>query len=110
MRALIALALLAGSAHAGDGYQWSRVAKVESVSVSVAQVTELELAALRSKYEHSIDRSALGRVVPKHRYGFALLFRDKDTGAFRCEVYVSNTNDAETLEHELRHCNGWVHQ
>lgn len=104
--------LLSHKAHAAsDGYQWERKVTAEDVAVTVAVVSELELAALRAKYERQpIDRSALGRVIPKHRYGFAMLYRDKTTGAFRCEVYLRDADDAATLEHELRHCHGWAHE
>lgn len=109
--ALLIVAALLVVARCSAAEQWSRVALADEVAVTVSQVTELELKALRHKYEErGIDRSALGRVFPQHRYGFALLFRDKETRAFRCEVYVHDTADAVTLEHELKHCHGWVHQ
>ncbi len=109
--ALLIVAVLAVAARCSAAEQWSRVAVVDEVAVSVSEVTETELKALRHKYEERvIDRSALGRVIPQHRYGFALLLRDKETGAYRCEIYVKDSADAETLEHEQRHCHGWVHQ
>jgi hypothetical protein len=104
--AALLFVLLTAPAHASE--QWTRAAVVDAVAVTVTEVTEAELAQLRAKHERSHDRSALGRVVPMHRYGFAILHRNKYTGAFRCEVYIASL-DPETLEHELRHCNGWVH-
>lgn len=104
--ALTVAVLVNVRAHAAE--QWTQVATVEEVAIRVSQVTEAELARLRAKHEPS-DRSALGRVVPMHRYGFALLMRDRSTGAYRCEVYVIDAGDSQTLEHETRHCHGWVH-
>lgn len=111
---LIALAclvflVLVAPAHAAYPLKWQRVAEVNEVAVTVKAVTVAELAALQLEHARGIDRSALGRTVPKHRDGFAILYRDTTTGAYRCEVFVRDESDAKTLEHELRHCHGWVH-
>lgn len=103
--------ILAAPAHAEYPLKWRRVAVVESVAVTVKEVTEAELVELRAKHEpqSSRNRSALDRTVPQHRYGFTLLYRDTSSGAFRCEVFVHDAGDAKTLAHEMRHCHGWVH-
>lgn len=107
--ACLVFMLLAAPAHAAYPLKWQRVAEVDAVAVAVKAVTAAELAALQLEHARGIDRSALGRTVPKHRDGFAILYRDTTTGAYRCEVFVRDPEDATTLEHELRHCNGWVH-
>lgn len=102
---VVLVILLASTARAEE---WRRVALVESPAITVTVATEAELARLRAKHERA-DRSALGRVVPMHRYGFAILYRDTSSGAYRCTVFVRDAGDAATLEHELRHCEGWAH-
>jgi hypothetical protein len=103
---LLFVLLATTTAHASE---WTRVAEVDAVAVTITEVTAAELRAIQAKHARpSSDRSALGRTVPMHRYGFAILHRNKDTGAYRCEVYIASL-DPETLEHELRHCDGWVH-
>lgn len=101
--ACLLFVLLAAPAHAGE--RWTRSAVVSDVAVTVTVVTLEELARLSPRELGGPARLANPRPV----HGFAKLYRNTETGAFRCDVFVPEHAPAETLEHELRHCHGWVH-
>lgn len=85
--------------------RWERVAVVESVAITVHVVGVDELARMQGKpWQNYRD------LRKSHRHGFARLYRNAATGAYTCAVYVTReTNTPAALEHETRHCNGWVH-
>jgi hypothetical protein len=95
--------VLANTAHAAPSLTWRRALEVREVSIEVREVTRLELLALLDKHS---PRESLS---PPKTVGFSLLMRNQRTGAYRCEVYVIDAGDSQTLEHETRHCHGWVH-
>lgn len=103
---LLVLALvLAGSAHAE---QWQRAVIVDSPAITVTVATRGEIARLRASHP-MLKHSAAELAKVRWLYGFSILYRDKLTGAYRCDLYVSSLEDVATIEHETKHCNGWVH-
>lgn len=105
---LVVLAIYANTAHAAERWNWRRVAVADEVAITVQVVSAVKLASLM----HIADAHAFidkgGRMS---RHGYAELRRNVVTGAYVCTVYVTAENSsAETLEHESRHCHGWVHQ
>jgi hypothetical protein len=109
MVAVLALAIaILANVRATAEERWRRVAVVEDVAVTVVEVSELKLASL----QHMTDaRSLIDKGARASRHGFSELRRNVSTGAYRCTVYVTAaTNTPEVLEHETRHCHGWVHR
>jgi hypothetical protein len=62
-----------------------------------------------------VSSSKMRAVLKKHHYrdfravGFTVLGKTA-SGQEVCYVYLLDAGDAETLEHELRHCQGWSHR
>lgn len=100
---VLLLIVLASSARAAPSLTWRHAIDVPAVSVELREVTRLELLELLRKHDR---RESL---VPSKTLGFSLLIRNAHTGAYRCELYVLQLEDIATIEHETRHCNGWVH-
>ncbi len=90
--------LVAVPAHAET---WTRAAVAEEVEIIVRVLTVEELV-------RKMDATReLRNLRKEHHNGYAVL--GTKAGAWRCYVYVTaNATDA-TLEHERRHCHGWVH-
>lgn len=63
------------------------------------QVNPGELRGLVRKYAGVAD--------PRSGEGLAVLF--KGPQGYRCEIYALDVNDKTTIDHETRHCLGWVH-
>lgn len=107
-----ALLLTAGAAHAGR-YHWYRVANVKQVTIHVHTVSLPQLAALTAKYnDSSLERACafadlMCRAVTES--GLAVLFRDRNTGQYVCEIYLVY-DTPKLLAHEERHCHGWAHK
>ena len=102
---LVALAILFASAtHAAPSLNWRRAVEVQEVAIEVRQVARLELLELLRKHD---PRESL---VPSKTVGFSLLKYAPSSGTYRCELYVLSLEDARTIEHETRHCHGWVHR
>jgi hypothetical protein len=102
--ALAVAVLLNVRAHAAE--HWTRVAEVTDVAITVETVSTLRLARLQgaTDYHSMIDKGSR-----EARHGYAVLSRNRVTGAYSCVIYVVRA-DASTLEHETRHCHGWVHR
>lgn len=100
---LVALTLLASSAHAET---WRRVAEVPAVEITVS-VLESKNAMRAAR--HKFGRAPVDRVYRSELKGFSVLWQSKSDGVYRCTIYLSAADDVETLEHERRHCNGWTH-
>lgn len=83
---------------------WSRVVVVDAPTVTVVRVDQAELARLVAK-PTSRDLG-IARRAP---HGYAELRRNIKTGAYTCTVYLPPNATEETLAHELKHCEGWVH-
>lgn len=102
---LVAGALLwlvwAPEAEAGERFEWERAVVVPSYSLAIEYhtVSRYELLA----YVRKTD----GRAHRRTR-GHATLYRRAD-GTFRCEVRHLREASREVLEHERRHCRGWIH-
>lgn len=84
--------------------RWERVAIVEEVAITVHTVSVEELANLTHTKQWDMRN-----VRQTHRHGLAKLYRNRATGAWTCHVYVTRDVTEATLEHERRHCRGWVH-
>ena len=102
MRYGLLLTLLPLAACANDGYHWRKVADVDRVTVIVHEVSSEKLRGLQGSIDFHTAAYREGR-------GFAILYRNKSTGRYSCDVFVLNEDDSKTLEHELRHCHGWSH-
>ena len=99
----LAVAILANvRAHAAPSLVWKLAHDVPAVTIELKVVTLSELKSVLHKHD---PRNQLA--APK-TVGFSLLMRNT-AGAYRCEIYVLRANDSETIEHETRHCHGWVH-
>lgn len=95
---LVLLALIVNTARADDsptGDRWRRVAEVTEVTINVHVLSPTMLAY---------------RFRGAELHGHAILLRNRETGAYTCNVYVTPEASPETLEHERRHCYGWVHR
>src|SRR5690606_21972003 len=104
------LLLVCLSAHAGQDYKWVRQVQIDpsAVTINFNVVRPSELRIMMRKR----TRTALNNRVLYQNYkrGLAILDRSTELGTCRCEVYVVSLQDAQTIEHEIRHCHGWVHQ
>lgn len=83
-------------------FRWKRAVEVEDVEINLNVVSPSELQRVQRDYAnvHRNDFSTKG---------FSILYRNTETGGFRCEIFVTNAAK-EYVEHETRHCYGWVHQ
>ena len=95
------LAVLALAGHC-SAETWTRKVVADEVAITVHVLTIEEL-----------NRKSSGLVTMGQtraaKHGYAVLYRAKD-GTLKCNVYVTADMTEETLEHERRHCHGWVHQ
>jgi hypothetical protein len=87
---------------ADAGGFWKRAARPTDVEISVEIRTPAEIDSVRESYGHSGRRN-------HDRHAFTVLTRSRSTGAWRCRVYVSEETN-KIMEHELRHCDGWIHE
>lgn len=92
----ISLLIFCGSARANE---WTRAVEVDEPAVTIHTVDRATFTRTMREYGH---KPRLGSV------GFSVL--GKLEGAWTCYVYVLDHRDRETIEHELRHCHGWVHE
>ena len=106
--ALAVLFFLLGLLSARDvqaAERWTRAVAVAEVAVEVHVVTYNEL---RDKQQPG-RKWARESPGDEHRRGYAELYRNRETGAYTCHVYVTRDATAEDLAHERRHCEGWSH-
>jgi len=78
-----------------DHLHWVHATDVPAVEVHFHKATAAEMAAVTGSRFREL--------------GAFVLKRDS-TGRWTCEVYLEALSDNETRRHELRHCNGWVHE
>ena len=105
---LLVLAICASSARAEEvpeRLRWERAAVADDVAITVHVVGVDELRRLTGS-----NPFAMPTARQSHRKGLAKLYRNTASGAWTCHVYVLEDATEQTLEHELRHCHGWVHQ
>lgn len=110
MKWLAGMAMLvvavSASAESYDGYRWKRVAEVSNVQVELIEVPFAnDMKRIRHQYARGAQRANGSMMSP---LGFSVLYRDTD-GTMRCLIYVRDLDDAATIEHEKRHCDGWQH-
>jgi hypothetical protein len=101
--AAVLVAAVAGVAQADD-YEWRRAVDVEYVEMTAAQVSTSYMRKMREKYGHPNYPAA----EAWRGAGLALLWKRED-GVYVCNIYVLDIEDRRVLEHEIRHCHGWVH-
>ena len=104
MRIRIILAALAAfdAPAQTDRYRWRHAYEIDDVAITVTVVeSATEMRRLRSRF----GNVPVDNVLRTELKGFSVLYR-RD-GQYLCTIYVA---DAETIEHETRHCHGWVHQ
>ncbi len=109
MRALTLLAFLflltaarCSSAEELERVKWTRAVVADEVAVSVNVVTIQEINRKTGVVADMHD-------LHESRHGFAVLYR-AHSGELKCNVFVTKDATDATLEHELRHCHGWVHR
>lgn len=88
---------LASSAHAET---WRRAVAADDVAITVHVLTIEELKRKSG--------TRTNRDLHASAYGWSVLYRTP-AGELRCNVYVTADATEATLEHERRHCHGWVH-
>jgi len=89
-----------------DGYAWKREVQIDDVSITVEVMgLDTKMNAIRAKYGRRGPEGALRTRL----FGYSVLFRNSETGAYRCSIYLLREGDEETLAHETRHCYGWGH-
>lgn len=105
--ALVVLALT--STARANGYTgeptWRRVVVADEVTITTHVVSINELVEMQTG-----RRVDVRNVRHTQHRGFAKLYRNTESGAWTCHVYVTANASADTLEHETRHCHGWVHE
>jgi len=99
---LVLLMMIAGTAEAQ--YDWRRVVDVPAVDIEIRKASAAEILAERRKHSGPNWHRDVGRDG-----GYAVLYRNKTTGGFRCVIWVKPPVTGTVLEHERRHCRGWVH-
>lgn len=99
----LAVALLA-NVRANAAEHWRREVLAEDVAITVHVVSSEELLRMM----HTVRWDS--RTIATNHKGHARLYRNRETGAWTCHVYVNVDATEETLEHERRHCHGWVHR
>lgn len=102
---LLVLAAVLSISPAKAGELWTRKVLAEDVAITVHVVSVDELRRLRG-----VVSWGLPTADQTSRQGLAKLYRNRETGAWTCEVYVTKDSTEETLAHERRHCQGWVHK
>lgn len=108
--ATLAAGILAGSlAHAGaihdQDYNWSRVLVPETPpAIEIREVSRPELRRVIRENARGITAGGYRRFE-----GFAALFRDRETGDYRCVIWTLDEDNQAILEHERLHCEGWTH-
>lgn len=85
-----------------DGYKWKRVADATSAGIEVHKVSPDQLRKMQGDSDLRVARSP-------ERKGYTVLRRNKETGAFHADIYMTDPSDQETLKHELLHARGWAH-
>lgn len=103
--AALAAVCFSAVAIAEPAYQWTRVAEVDAVEITVKEVTPVEMQEVEYRYLGPPNRE-FGLWAVRN-VGFSVLLRRDD--AFYCHIYVLDAEDAETIAHERRHCYGWTH-
>ena len=93
---LVMLLIFTSVAHAETSLKWRRIAEPDAVAITVTVLTRKEMAA-------AVKSRDFARA-------YSQLMRNKTTGAWSCHIYVLADSSDETLNHEKRHCAGWIHQ
>lgn len=88
-------------------FGWKRVAEVDDVQITVAEVSPYQMRRVRRQHGHATRFS--GPSQSRRAAGLAILWR-RDDGAYFCNIYVLDLDDEQVLNHEKRHCHGWTHQ
>jgi hypothetical protein len=96
--------VLALASTVGMAEEWEHTHHVASVTITVEQVTRRELAQLSG-----LAAADVRSIDYDHGMGFSVLRINTKTREARCTIYVVVLDDAETLAHETKHCNGWTH-
>jgi hypothetical protein len=112
--ALATLAALCAAASAAAD-DWRQMASVPVVEVRVHWSTPRELEEIARGAGWRGEPQAGQRISAKP-LGFAILKRDKDTGAYACEIFLVPAPGGrftptliQTLGHEMVHCLGQEH-
>ena len=98
---LVVVCLMAPANAAGREH-WTRAVVVDEVAITVHIVSAKELARVMDAKWNLRD------LALDDGKGHAKLYRNMETGAWSCHVYLSKP-DPQTLAHEARHCHGWIH-
>lgn len=91
-------------------YHWYRAVNVTHVTMKINVVTEAEIRFIIKKYSKQRIDYDFNSEAADYAYGFAVLFRNRVTGAYMCQIYLTDATDKATLAHEKRHCYGWEHR
>lgn len=103
--ALLTLALTArANSYTGEP-TWRRVVVADEVTITTHVVSLDELIEMQTPRQRDMRN-----VRMTHHRGLAKLYRNTATGEWTCHVYVTASASSSTLEHETRHCHGWVHE
>lgn len=78
----------------------------KDLTINITQVPISTLRAIQTKHGQLNDNRTLNQ---NNNRGFTILYRNKKTNKYRCEVFVLDKNDKETIKHELQHCAGQNH-
>jgi hypothetical protein len=101
MKRLLPL-LLIGTAQAGQYgvYDWKQVTDVpdSQLTVIVKEIAEPQMRVLVYGAKQDPRQAPLGRSI-----------LSKTDDHYICRVYVLDRDDKPTIEHELKHCHGWIH-
>ncbi len=88
-------------------YSWKRAHDISDVTITVKVASsDDDMRRLRAQF----GNVPVDNVIRTELKGFAVLWRSKDDGLYRCTIYVAKGDDTQTIEHETRHCHGWVHR
>jgi hypothetical protein len=113
----LAAASLIALCHCGaaTGDEWREVAPVSVVEVRIHWTTPRELEDIARSVGWRSEPLAGQRTAPKAQ-GFSILARDKDTGAYACDIFMVPAPQGrftsalfQTLGHEMVHCLGQEH-
>ena len=101
MKRLLPL-LLIGTAQASPYgvYDWKQVTDIpdSQLTIVVKEIAEPQMRVLVYGAKQDPRQAPLGRSI-----------LSKTDNHYICRVYVLDRDDKPTIEHELKHCHGWVH-
>lgn len=90
-----------GASYHASAETWTRAAVVDNAEITVYVVTEEQLRKLQR-------RRHISQMITPTPGGYAVL--GKIAGRDVCHIYVTSEATPETIEHEKRHCAGWIHK